>query len=70
MDKKSKIIIVVCVIVIVLAIGIATTIAIINRNPTLNIDGNEKQVKKIDEQVVEDTSTDEMAPSELDELLK
>ena len=32
MDKKSKIIMIVCIIVIVIAIGVATSIAVINGN--------------------------------------
>jgi|GEM_PF-3764565 len=46
MDKKSKIIMVVCIIVIVVAIGVATTIALINNNPNLTIDGQENVIKQ------------------------
>ena len=54
MDKKSKIIMIVCIIVIVIAIGVATSIAVINGNREkidLNTDKtteieNEKEDKK------------------------
>lgn len=68
MDKKSKIIMVVCIIVIVVAIGVATTIALINNNPNLTIDGQENVIKNIEDQTVEDTSTDVMDESELEEI--
>ncbi len=68
MDKKSKIIMVVCIIVIVVAIGVATTIALINNNPNLTIDGQENVIKNIEDQTVEDTSTDVMNESELEEI--
>ena len=68
MDKKSKIIMVVCINVIVVAIGVATTIALINNNPNLTIDGQENVIKNIEDQTVEDTSTDVMNESELEEI--
>ena len=46
MDKKSKIWLVVCIVIIVLAIGITVAVALINRNPKINLN-NEFSSDKI-----------------------
>lgn len=41
MDKKSKIWLVVCIVIIVLAIGITVAVALINRNPKINLNNEQ-----------------------------
>lgn len=75
MDKKSKIIMIVCIIVIVIAIGVATSIAIINGNREkidLNTDKtteieNEKEDKTPEYDESKDINV--MDDEELDKLL-
>ena len=81
MDKKSKIWLVVCIVIIVLAIGITVAVALINRNPKINLnneqttelvqtapdnkDSNTTKTTPSEDENVGDTSADE-----LKELLK
>ena len=76
MDKRNKIIIVVCVVIIVVAIGIATSVAVIknskkpldiDNNNTVNLD-NEQKEPILDYN--DNNDINEVTDDELDNLLQ
>ena len=81
MDKKSKIWLVVCIVIIVLAIGITVAVALINRNPKINLNNEEatELVQTAPDSTYnnttkttpsEDEEVGDMSADELKELLK
>ena len=81
MDKKSKIWLVVCIVIIVLAIGITVAVALINRNPKININNEQttelvqtapdnKENNTTKTTPSEDENVGDMSADELKELLK
>ena len=81
MDKKSKIWLVVCIVIIVLAIGITVAVALINRNPEINLNNEQttelvqtapdnKESNTTKTTPSEDENVGDMSADELEELLK